>query len=210
MANRTLAVGGLIHRATRARQRQEWLQAGQVGLSAAMLGDKTVRQLGDSILDFLAPYLGAQAGVIFTGEGEAFERQAQLGVPGDAAIPERFAVREGLLGRVAADGRAVVLRDVPEGYLTVGSALGRDKPRHLVIAPFNADGMAGAVMGLDTQLSDDAVETFLDQAVAGVQVGRPAHRALPHRAAEPARGDPAPGRGAAGPERGAARLQRRA
>ncbi len=169
----TLAVGLLIDRSTRARQRQDWLQAGQVGLSAAMLGDKTIQQLSDSVLDFLAPYLGAEAGVLFTGEGETFERQAQLGVPGDAAIPQRFAVREGLLGRVAADGRAVVINDVPEGYLTVGSALGRDKPRHLVIAPFRADGVVGAVIELGfLGPVGDGVPALLDQVAesAGVAV----------------------------------------
>jgi CheY-like chemotaxis protein/signal transduction histidine kinase/CHASE3 domain sensor protein len=144
----TLVVGLLTQRAVRARERQSWLQAGQVGLSAAVLGDKTVQQMGDSLLDFLAPFLGAQAGAIFTSEGGQFERAALLGVPGDAVIPHRFAAREGLLGRVAADGRAVVLRDVPEGYLTIGSALGRDKPRHLVIAPFKADGVVNAVIEL--------------------------------------------------------------
>jgi CheY-like chemotaxis protein/signal transduction histidine kinase len=167
----TLVVGILIQRAALARQRQAWLQAGQVGLSAAMLGDKTVQQLGDSILDFLAPYLGAQAGVLFWGEGDAFERSAQLGVPRDAVIPERFAAREGLLGRVAADGRPVILHKVPEGYLTVGSALGQDKPRHLVIAPFNADGVVNGVVELGfLHPVDERIEALLDQVAATVGV----------------------------------------
>src|ERR1019366_17853 len=167
----TLVVGALIHRAAGARQRQAWLQTGQVGLSTAMLGDKTVQQLGDSVLDFLAPYLGAQAGVLFTGDGDNFERAAQLGVPGDAEIPKRFATREGLLGRVAADGRPVILHDVPEGYLTVGSAFGRDKPRHLVIAPFNADGVVNAVIELGfLHPVDERIEVFLEQVAAPVGV----------------------------------------
>jgi CheY-like chemotaxis protein/signal transduction histidine kinase/CHASE3 domain sensor protein len=167
----TLVVGVLIERAARARQRQAWLQAGQVGLSEAMLGDKTVQQLGDSILDFLTPYLGAQAAVLFKGEGELFERVAQLGVPGDAVIPTRFAPREGLLGRVVADGRPVILRDVPEGYLTVGSALGRDRPRHLVIAPFDADGVVNAVIELGfLGPVGEQTETFLDQVAEAVGV----------------------------------------
>ena len=142
----TLAVGLLVHRSTVARQRQAWLQAGEVGLSQAMLGDKTVHQLSESILDFLTPYLGAQASVLFKGEHGAFERMATLGVPGDATVTDRFRLREGMLGRVAADGAPVVLDDVPEGYLTLGSALGRDTPRHLVIAPLNADGTTNAVL----------------------------------------------------------------
>ena len=167
----TLVLGVLIHRAASARQRQAWLQAGQVGLSTAMLGDKIVQHLGESVLDFLTPYLGAQAGVLFKGEGDNFERAAQLGVPGDADIPKSFATREGLLGRVAADGRPVILHDVPEGYLTVGSAFGRDKPRHLVIAPFNADGVVNAVIELGfLHPVDERIEVFLEQVAAPVGV----------------------------------------
>jgi len=163
----TLVVGILVHRTTRARQRQAWLQAGQLGLAAAMLGDKSVQDLGDSILDFLTPYVGAQAGVLFQAEGRHFERAAQLGVPADADVPARFALREGLLGRVAADGRPVVIHDVPEGYLTVGSALGRDKPRHLVIAPFNADGVVNGVIELGfLHPVDEAIASFLAQIAA--------------------------------------------
>jgi CheY-like chemotaxis protein/signal transduction histidine kinase/CHASE3 domain sensor protein len=160
----TLVVGVLIQRAASARQRQAWLQVGQVGLAAAMLGDKTVQQLGDSILDYLTPYLGAQAGVLFQGEGDHFERAAQLGVPADAAVPARFALREGLLGRVAADGQPVLVRDVPDGYLTIGSALGRDKPRHLVIAPFSADAAVNAVIEFGfLHPVDERIETLLGQ-----------------------------------------------
>jgi hypothetical protein len=39
------AVFILIRRAHRARARQEWLQSGQVGLSDAMMGDKSVEEL---------------------------------------------------------------------------------------------------------------------------------------------------------------------
>ena len=167
----TLVAGVLIHRAASARQRQAWFQAGQVGLAQAMLGDKTVQQLGDSILDFLAPYLGAQAGVLFEGEGDNFERAAQLGVPRDAEIPKRFGAREALLGRVSADGRPIIVRDVPEGYLTIGSALGRDKPRHLVIAPFNADGVVNAVIELGfLHAVDERIEVFLEQVATSVGV----------------------------------------
>ncbi|RYD46454.1 MAG: GAF domain-containing protein, partial [Sphingomonadales bacterium] len=146
------------------RQRQAWLQSGEVGLAQAMLGDKTVRELGASILDYLTPYLGAQASVLFKGENEVFERMAALGVPGDAAVPERFSLREGLLGRVAADGQPMVIGDVPEGYLTLGSALGRDTPRHLVIAPFSADGVVNAVIEFGfLHAADERTLSFLER-----------------------------------------------
>ncbi|WP_426266382.1 response regulator [Sphingomonas sp. LHG3443-2] len=144
----TIAIGLLTHRAMLARRRQLWLSAGEAGLGQAMLGDKDVRELSGDIVDFLTAYTGAQASVLFKGEHGVFQRMASLGVPADAAVPERFAVREGLLGRVAADGEPMILEEVPEGYLTIGSGLGRDLPRHLVIAPLKADGTVNAVVEL--------------------------------------------------------------
>ena len=163
----TMLAGALILRSLRARQRQEWFGKGQVGLAEAMLGDKSVTQIGNDILDFLAPFLGAQAGALFKGEHGRFQRVAQTGVPAEVAIPEHFTLREGLLGRVAADGTSLTLTDVPDGYLTIGSALGRGKPRHLLIAPFNADGVINAVVELGFLHPVDArTGAFLDQ-VAG-------------------------------------------
>jgi len=144
----TLIGGYLIRRAAKARVRQQWLQSGQVSLSNALLGDQSAEQLGDSVLAFLANYLGAQAGALFAGDGSQFRRVAVLGVPGDAQVPDRFLLKEGLLGQVAANGRATTVHDVPEGYLTIGSALGRDKPRHLVISPIHADEAVNGVVEL--------------------------------------------------------------
>ncbi|MDO6413558.1 response regulator [Sphingomonas sp. BIUV-7] len=160
----TLLVGMLLFRINAGRRRESWLQQGQLGLAQAILGDKTISDLGDGILDFLTPYLGAEAGILFKRDGDVFTRAAQLGIPTDAAVAERFTLREGLLGRVAADGRPLVLDDVPEGYFAVGSAFGRDKPRHLVIAPFSADGLVNAVVEFGFfKPVDESVLTFLSQ-----------------------------------------------
>jgi CheY-like chemotaxis protein/signal transduction histidine kinase/CHASE3 domain sensor protein len=144
----TLVVGWLVRRAAKARAREEWLQSGQAGAATAMLGDLSLEQLGDSILDFYGQYLGAQAGAIFAGQDGVFRLAAKLGVPGDAAITEQFAAREGLLGQVVETGKPTLVREVPEGYLTIGSALGRASPAHLAIVPLLADGAVAGVMEL--------------------------------------------------------------
>ena len=63
----TATIGFLIRRATLARRREDWLQSGQVGLASAMIGDQRIEQLGNSILEFLARYLGAVAGALAAG-----------------------------------------------------------------------------------------------------------------------------------------------
>jgi CheY-like chemotaxis protein/CHASE3 domain sensor protein len=160
----TFAVFILIRRATRARARDEWLTAGQVGLANAMMGDKTIEELSDEILSFLARYLGFQAGALFKGENGLFKRVAALGIPADAQTTLRFEYKEGLLGKVAADGQSTIIHDVPDGYMTIGSALGRDKPRHLLLAPTHADATVNAVieMGFLHPVDDRALE-LLDQ-----------------------------------------------
>jgi len=167
----TIAVFVLVRRAATARAREEWLQSGQVGLSDAMMGDKSVEELSDGILSFLAGYLGFQAGALFKGENGHFYRAAALGIPADANVPLRFSLKEGLLGKVAAEGRATIVRDVPDGYMTIGSALGADKPRHLVLVPTHADDTVNAVIELGfLHPVGDQVLSLLDQASASIGI----------------------------------------
>ena len=46
------------------------------------------------------------------------------------------------------DHRILVLHDLPEGYFTIGSGLGRSAPRHLLIAPLSVDGKVNTVVEL--------------------------------------------------------------
>ena len=167
----TLVVGFLIRRAAVARERQQWLQAGEASLASAMLGEQRTDQLGENILGFLTKYLGAQGGALFAGDGAQYRRIATYGVPFDAQVVERFSLREGLLGQVVADREPSILNDIPDGYLTIGSALGRDKPRHLTISPAIADDMVHGVveLGFLRPVTEDVV-TFLDQACASIGV----------------------------------------
>jgi signal transduction histidine kinase/DNA-binding response OmpR family regulator/CHASE3 domain sensor protein len=167
----TVAIAILIRRATIARRRDEWLQAGQVGLASAMMGDQSIEQLGNSILDFLAPYVGAVAGAIFIGSGGSLQRAAVRGVPGDANLPMVVRPREGLLGQAVTQGASLVVDDVPDGYLAFGSALGTDKPRHLAIQPGKVDGTVNSVIELGFLISvDETVVTLLDRASEAIAI----------------------------------------
>jgi CheY-like chemotaxis protein len=168
----TLVVGHLVRRAAKARAREDWLQAGQAGAATAMLGDLSLQQLGDGILDFYARYVGAQAGALFAGKDTDFRLAAKLGVPADATITEQFSAREGLLGQVVESGKPMLVRDVPDGYLTIGSALGRANPAHLLIVPLLADGAVTGVMELGFLNPVEApVLDLLSQAAPAIGVG---------------------------------------
>ncbi|GGB55078.1 response regulator [Blastomonas aquatica] len=167
----TIAIFMLLVRNMRSRERQQWLQEAQVELGEAMMGDKTIADLAAAILAFLARKTGSNAGALFKGEDGSFKRANMFGVPADADVAQHFALNEGLLGKVAADGAPVVINDVPPGYLTIGSALGQDVPRHLVIAPTKADEVVNAVIELGFfDPVDDLVLDLLDQSQGAIGI----------------------------------------
>lgn len=167
----TAVIGYLIRRATLIRQREEWLQAGQAGLNSSMLGDQQIGQLGDNILSFLARYLGSLAGAIFVREGDVYRRVATYGVPAGAEISAQFTPGDGLLGQAVLEGRALSIADVPDGYLAFGSALGRDKPSHLIISPAGIEGVVNAVIELGfLRAVEPRVNVLLTQASEAIGI----------------------------------------
>lgn len=173
----TLTIAFLIRRATLARRRDEWLQSGQVGLASAMMGDQNLEQLSQSLLTFLTRYLGAVAGAIFVAEGARYRRAATYGVPETADIPLQLRAGEGLLGQAVLENRPRLINDVPDGYLSFGSAMGQGKPRFIAIAPGSIDGNVNSVMELGfLQPVDAATLELLEEASQSVAVAvRSAH-----------------------------------
>ena len=153
-------ITGVLRSAGRIAQRQEWLQFGHLKLAENLVGDQTVNQLADNALRFLCDYLGAQAGAIFIENGGCFQRAASYALPSAGAVPERINLGDGLLGQVAKDGKTQLVENVPDGYLTIGSALGHQRPRHLLITPATMDGMVNAVveLGFFSPVSNVSVE----------------------------------------------------
>ncbi|MET0254780.1 MAG: CHASE3 domain-containing protein, partial [Luteibacter sp.] len=167
----TIFVGVMIRNASRARQRSEWLQRGQLELAAVMSGDQGTGELGANILAFLARFLNAQAGALFVNATTFYERVGAYGLAPGHTVVERFLPTEGLLGQAVAERRTVRVDNVPDGYLSIGSALGQDKPRHLVLLPSVVDGAVNGVLelGFFRKVEDDAI-TLLEQMASAIGI----------------------------------------
>ncbi|GEP44236.1 response regulator [Brevifollis gellanilyticus] len=164
-------VAFLIHRATATRRRQDWLQRGKLGLATAMFGEQNLSQLGQSILGFLTKYVDAHVGVLFSKEDEHFRRIASYGVPANALVPDGFIKDDGLLAQAVSKKTALRIKEIPEGYITFGSALGKSLPRELIIVPSNSDGEVNAVLELGfIHPLDNATQDFLQESSAQIAV----------------------------------------
>ena len=164
----SLAITIVLVRAAAVRRQQEWLQAGQLGASNAIMGEQRLDQLGRNVLAYLADYVHAQSGAFYTRDGNLFRRAATYGVPSENEVPAQFTLHEGLQGQAAAAGNPVVLRDVPQSHLTVGASLGTWRPRHVLIVPTKSDGVVDGVveLGFVHNLGDDARQMVIAAAEA--------------------------------------------
>ncbi len=138
----------MIGKASSARRRQEWLQTGQAGLSAAVLGEQNMEQLGHNVLSYLANYLDGHAGAFFVKEGGLFRRTATYGVPNNSDVPEDFRASEGLLGEAVTTGKTIMLDNMAQVQLTAGAALGQWRPKDVIIVPASSEGSVDAVVEL--------------------------------------------------------------
>jgi CheY-like chemotaxis protein/CHASE3 domain sensor protein len=128
------------------RQRESWLRAGQIGLSEAMIGDLPLERLGENVLRFLTHFLNAQVAALFVADGAVFKRVAGHGLPAEAVAMVRPG--DGLAGQAAKDNAPLRVREVPPGYLPVGSSTGQSDARQLLIAPLGLEGHVYAVIEL--------------------------------------------------------------
>jgi len=142
-------VGVLASRDFRAVEAEAWAKRVELALTAELQGDLRLESIGDKVLRVLAVNLGAQVGAIYATEpGGQLRRIAghALATPGETGAALRTG--DGLTGQAVKDDRMVVVHDLPDDYLDIGSAVGKARPRELVIAPSTADGVVQAVTEL--------------------------------------------------------------
>lgn len=144
-----IAVAALLAaRDHKQREQQVWLRVGQAGLTTRIQGEQRLDVLGSNLLAFLADYLDAQVGTVYIAEEDGSFRRFAAYALHESAQDAVIQPGRGLLGQVAKENKPLHVRDVPEGYLSVNSSLGRGEPRELLIAPATAEGVVQAVIEL--------------------------------------------------------------
>lgn len=136
----TMVISALARKASLARQREQWLQDAQLGLAASVAGEQPLSELGGKILGFLTNYLGAVAGAIYVEHAGRYHRTSVHGVPSDVTLPASFGPSDSLFGHVLRDHRPIAVGEVPNGYISFGSALGQQNPSYLALAPAIVEG----------------------------------------------------------------------
>ena len=131
-----------------ALERQNWLRTGQAELNERMRGEKNIELLCRDIITGLSEYVGANAGAFYLLEDKRMRIAGRYAYRKFKAECAEFSMGEGLVGQAAVDGKKHLLKDVPEDYLVIGSALGAAKPEAVFILPVKLNGRVRGVIEL--------------------------------------------------------------
>ncbi|MBH0112672.1 response regulator [Novosphingobium sp. YJ-S2-02] len=183
LLNRTLAcvtnlllsgIGMAFISFRKANREHQLMREAETELSREIAGNLELGELGNRALGFIARRYGAAAAVIYVNEEGTFRRAASYGVPPEAGLPDTIARGDGLLGEVLGDGESRILTDVPPGYFTFGSALGRATPDTLVFSAARVDGAVNAVIEMgflsDPRARPEDAREFLEEIGANLGV----------------------------------------
>ena len=154
-----------LQTATEEQQEQNWLKTGQSELNNRMRGEVHIPALAESIISFLAEYLGAQMGALYLVDDEnklalvgtyAYEKKKEL--------MNKIDFGEGLVGQAALAKKHILVTEAPENYVPIQSGLGKSTPRNILVIPFMYAGKTRGVIELASfqTFTDKTIDFFRD------------------------------------------------
>jgi len=152
---------------------QDWLKTNLARFTNMLQGQRDLAVVGRMLLSELAPLVNAQNGVIYLVEPEGLGLKllsAYADGDGDGHIP-KLRLGEGLIGQCAADGRRMLINEVPSNVVPIRSGLFRAIPRNVIVLPVLFEGQVKAVIELASVATfTDLQISFLEQLTAGIGI----------------------------------------
>jgi putative methionine-R-sulfoxide reductase with GAF domain len=157
-----------IRRSREQEERQNWVAKGIADISEILRQDDD--KIYTDLLRAIIKYLDAnQGGIYLVAEDEMeekfFELVACYAYEKEKFLTKRIEIGQGLLGQAYLEKETVVLKEVPEDYITITSGLGDAPPTVIVIVPLLHEEKVTGVMeiALFHQLDDYQLD-FLNKA----------------------------------------------
>ncbi|MFC8664344.1 HAMP domain-containing protein [Streptomyces sp. NPDC057199] len=141
-----------LRETTRANQEQDWLKTNLARVSGLMQGHRDLSVVAELIMDELAPLASAQYGAFYlaeeAGRGHELRLVGSYGWPDDDGRPVRIPFGRSLVGQAARSRRTISVDELPPGYVTISSGLGRTVPTALVVLPITVEDQVLGVIEL--------------------------------------------------------------
>lgn len=148
---------------------QSWLNAKIAEIATIYPEVETVSMLAELLITKLVPMVGASCGVFYVKEVE--ERELFLKkISAYASLDDnkdymRFRFGEGLIGQCALEKHSILLTNVPDHYVKIGSGTGAGSPKNIMILPIQFENDVLAVMEIASFESFSPLQVKLLEAV---------------------------------------------
>ncbi|MGC1689495.1 MAG: HAMP domain-containing protein [Pseudolabrys sp.] len=153
---------------------QDWLKTNLAKFTNMLQGQRDLTTVGRLLLSELTPLVHAQQGVIYQVESEELQSMRLLSAYADDGAnghPQRLRIGEGLIGQCAADKRRLLITEMPDHAVPIGSALFKVKPANIIVLPVLFENQVKAVIELATVKEFTALQTmFLEQLTASIGI----------------------------------------
>ena len=155
---------------------QDWLKTNLARFTNMLQGQRDLATVGRMLLSELAPLVNAQNGVIYLVDADNdtvpdLRLLAAYADAGDLGHPGNLRIGEGLIGQCAADGRRMLLTQIPDTAVPIRSGLFQAPPTNIVVLPVLFEGQVKAVIELASAGSfTDLQMSFLEQLTAGIGI----------------------------------------
>jgi len=150
---------------------QSWLRGGQSQLAEKVIGQMALPQMSEALLCFLSEYLEVAVGALYVREADGtLCRTAAYGYGRDDLRRDPLVrAGEGQVWQAAEQRRLIRLDQVPDDYVKISSALGAARPRHVLLAPVDSNGVVNGVVELGfLQEPPPRTVDFLKQAAGNI------------------------------------------
>lgn len=158
---------------------QDWLKTGLNELSLKCSGEKSIKELSDSVLSFLSHHLNAQIGLLFvTGN------KNNLNLTGTFACePQETSVNvgEGIVGQVAKEKKPFTFHTASEELPSLNIGPASETPAHFIIAPILFENQVLGVIQLGSFQPFTSVQSqFLDMSLETIALAIHTTRSREH------------------------------
>jgi len=122
-------------------QEQDWLKSNLAKFTQMLQGQKDLNTVTRRILSELAQVVNAQHGMFYILEQDdnlqssTLKLFAAYAYKDELNMKREFLLGEGLVGQCAIEKERILLTNVPQGYVKIGSGLGDSTPLNLIILP---------------------------------------------------------------------------
>ncbi len=158
---------------TRTNKEQDWLKTNLANFFGVMQGQRNLQALTDQIMSELTPVVGAQHGAFYLtepdGDVPVFQLTSTYAYQKRKHLANYFALGEGLVGQCARERKPIIVTDVPEDYIKIGSGLGESAPRNIAVYPVLFEDQVRGVIELASFHEFTQVQlAFLEQLMLSV------------------------------------------